>query len=125
VGIAALDETVHRLLFKLVQAYYVDGLTQQEIAGRFGISQPKVSRMLQQGREKGVINITLVAPPSGAIDLERALERRFGLEEVIVVPVDESDDQPEVARKLGPSKPSNRTIRSQKHLPLPFGLSLF
>ena len=99
----ALDDNIHRLLYKLAQAYYVDGLTQQEIASRFGISRPKVSRMLQQGRKEGVININLVPPPSGTADLERALEHTFGLEEAVVVTVNDVDDQSDVARNLGPA----------------------
>ena len=125
-GIVALDDTVHRLLYKLAQAYYVDGLTQQEIAGRFGISRPKVSRMLQQGREEGIINITLVAPPSGTTDLERALERSFGLEEAVVVTVGDADDQADVARSLGPAAADTfiRCIHGNEVVGLTWGTSL-
>jgi DNA-binding transcriptional regulator LsrR (DeoR family) len=114
------------LLYKLAQAYYVDGLTQQEIAGRFGISRPKVSRMLQQGREEGVINISLVPPPSGTTDLERALERSFGLEEAVVVTVDDADDQSDVARRLGPAAAETliRCIHGSEVVGLTWGTSL-
>jgi len=122
----ALDENIHRLLYKLAQAYYVDGLTQQEIASHFGISRPKVSRMLQQGREEGVITINLVPPPSGTADLERKLERTFGLEEAVVVTVSNADDQSDVAKTLGPAAAESliRCLHSNEVVGLTWGTYL-
>jgi DNA-binding transcriptional regulator LsrR (DeoR family) len=99
----AVSSEQHRLLYRIAQAYYVDGLTQKEIANRFGLSRPKVSRLLQRGRDNGIINISLVPPPNGLADLERGLERRFGLQEVVVLPVSDPAHHPTVVRELGPA----------------------
>jgi DNA-binding transcriptional regulator LsrR (DeoR family) len=98
-----LNSDMHRLLYKLAQAYYLDGLTQQQIADRFGLSRPKVSRLLHQGREEGVINVSLVPPPDSMADLEHDLERKYGLEEAVVVSVSKPDDLASVSRELGPA----------------------
>ncbi|MEA3459271.1 MAG: helix-turn-helix domain-containing protein, partial [Chloroflexota bacterium] len=66
----ALSGEQHRLLYRIAQAYYVDELTQQEIANRFRLSRSKVSRSLQKAKHEGIISIDLVAPPSGLADLE-------------------------------------------------------
>jgi DNA-binding transcriptional regulator LsrR (DeoR family) len=99
----ALSNEQHRLLYKIAQAYYLDGLTQEEIAGRFGLSRPKVSRLLQRGREEGVIHVNLVPPPNDMADLERGLERMYGLIEAVVVPVNDPGNLPLVAREIGPA----------------------
>jgi DNA-binding transcriptional regulator LsrR (DeoR family) len=99
----ALSSEAHRLLYRVAQAYYVDGLTQKQIANRFGLSRPKVSRLLQKGRDNGIINITLLPPPNGMADLEHKLEHRFGLQEAVVVPVSDPTRHPTVVRELGPS----------------------
>ena len=99
----AVSSEQHRLLYRIAQAYYVDGLTQKQIANRFGLSRPKVSRLLQKGRENGIINITLLPPPNGLADLEHELERRFGLQEAVVVPVSDPTHHPTVVRELGPT----------------------
>lgn len=39
--------------------YYEKGLTQQQIAGLFGINRVRVSRILQQGRSEGIVNIKI------------------------------------------------------------------
>ncbi len=99
----AVSSEQHRLLYRIAQAYYVDGLTQKEIANRFGLSRPKVSRLLQKGRNNGIISISLLPPPNGLADLERELERRFCLREVVVVPVSDPAHHPSVVRELGPA----------------------
>ena len=99
----AVSSEQHRLLYRIAQAYYVDGLTQKQIANRFGLSRPKVSRLLQKGRENGIINITLLPPPNGLADLEHELEQRFGLQEAVVVPVSDPTHHPTVVRELGPT----------------------
>jgi DNA-binding transcriptional regulator LsrR (DeoR family) len=99
----AVSSEQHRLLYRIAQAYYVDGLTQKQIANRFRLSRPKVSRLLQKGRDNGIISITLTPPPNGLADLEHALEREFGLQEAVVVPVSDPAHHPTVVRELGPA----------------------
>lgn len=98
-----VSQEQHRLLYRIAQAYYLDGLTQRQIANRFGLSRPKISRLLQKGRENGIINITLVSPPDGITDLERELEQRYGLQEAVIVPVSNPEDRSLVVNQLGPA----------------------
>jgi DNA-binding transcriptional regulator LsrR (DeoR family) len=99
----ALSTEQHRLLYRIAQSYYANGLTQQQIARRFGLSRPKVSRLLRKAREEGVVNITLVPPAGGLADLERELEHRFHLDEAVIVQVDDPQDPTSVLRELGPA----------------------
>jgi DNA-binding transcriptional regulator LsrR (DeoR family) len=72
------------LLYKIATAYYEDGLTQDQIGKRFGLSRIKVSRLLQQARQSRVVQITIVAPPGSYGDRERILEQVYGLDEVVI-----------------------------------------
>ena len=92
----------HRLLYKIARAYYVDGLTQQQVANRFGLSRPKVSRLLHQARHERIVNISLVPPSGGMTDLEHQLETTYGLEEVVIVSVSDPCNLSSVALELGP-----------------------
>jgi DNA-binding transcriptional regulator LsrR (DeoR family) len=96
-----LTQEEHRLLYRVAQAYYFDGQTQQQIARRFGMSRPKISRLLQKARDVHVVNISLVPPPEGAPELERDVEERYNLEEVVLVSVDHPEDVDATARDLG------------------------
>ncbi len=82
-----------RLLSKVSSLYYKEKLTQQEIAKRLHLSRPKVSRLLQQAEELGIIEIQIHLPPSVFPDLEVRLEQTFGLMEVIVVDADSAANE--------------------------------
>ncbi len=73
------------LLYKIATAYYEDGLTQDQIGKRFGLSRIKVSRLLQQARQSRVVQISITQPPGSYGDRERALEKAYGLDEVVIV----------------------------------------
>jgi len=82
-----VDTEQRKLLYKLAVAYYEDGLTQKQIGKRFGVSRIKVSRLLQQARQQKIVNIHITPVDDANIDLERVLCQKYGLDEVIVVPV--------------------------------------
>jgi DNA-binding transcriptional regulator LsrR (DeoR family) len=102
-GDVAVSVEQHRLLYRIAQAYYQDGLTQSQIAERFGLSRPKVSRLLQKGRDNGIITITLARPPHALADFELALEQKYCLKEAVVVAVSDPRNHPAVVRELGPA----------------------
>lgn len=74
------------LLARLALGYYEEGLTQEELARAFGLSRPKVQRLLDRARVVGVVDIRISTPPWLHVDLERELREHFGLDEVIVAP---------------------------------------
>ena len=74
-----------QLLAKVAWLYYVDNLTQQEIAERLHLSRPKVGRLLQTALASGMVEIRLADKVSPNVKLARELEDRFWLSEVIVV----------------------------------------
>jgi DNA-binding transcriptional regulator LsrR (DeoR family) len=87
-------ETI-RLINLVLNLYYVEELTQSEIAHRLGLSTAKVNRLLQHGREQGYVNITIRTPFQQLFDLEARLEAVFGIQDAIVIPaVSESGSSP-------------------------------
>ncbi len=81
----ATYETI-RLINIILNLYYMEELTQTEIAQRLGLSTAKVNRLLQQAREQGYVNITIRTPYQHLFTLENRLKAVFGLQEVIVIP---------------------------------------
>jgi DNA-binding transcriptional regulator LsrR (DeoR family) len=83
------------MIHTILTLYYVDGLTQTEIAQRLGFSTAKVNRILLQAREQGYVNITIRTPLQQLFDLEYRLKAVFGLQDAIVIPaVAESSSSP-------------------------------
>jgi DNA-binding transcriptional regulator LsrR (DeoR family) len=78
-------ETI-RLINTILTLYYIEELTQKEIALRLGLSIVKVNRLLQQAREQGYVNISIRTPFQHLFELEARLKAVFGLQEAIVIP---------------------------------------
>lgn len=86
-----------RLLVKVSQMYYVENMNQHEIAGKFGINRTTVSKYLKKALQAGIVQISVVNDLYE--NLETALEKKFGLKEVYIVP--SSSDPDEVKMNLG------------------------
>ena len=113
------------LLYKIAKAYYEDGLTQDQIGKRFGLSRIKVSRLLQQARQSRVVQITITPPTDSFGDIERDLETAYGLDEVIVVSTF-SSEQSDVVPRLGAAAAGYlaRCLGDQQVLDLSWGSTL-
>ncbi|MEZ0342016.1 sugar-binding transcriptional regulator [Mycobacterium sp. pV006] len=78
-----------RLALRAATLYYLDGLTQAQIATRLGVSRPTAGRLVARAKARGLVRIEVVVPSDLRDDLhaeeERELEERFGLTEVVVV----------------------------------------
>ncbi len=90
-----------RLLVKVARFYYEDGLNQDAITERLGLSRSKVSRLMAHARESGVVQITVVEPDGLFVDIESELQSRFGLQEALVVGAQRGDSQGQVSRAVG------------------------
>ncbi len=74
-----------RLLVRVARMYHEQGLRQSEISTELHISQPRVSRVLKRASELGIVRTTVSEPAGVFTELERALEREYGLGEAVVV----------------------------------------
>jgi DNA-binding transcriptional regulator LsrR (DeoR family) len=98
----AITADKKKLLYKIAKAYYEDGLTQGQIGKRFGLSRIKVSRLLQQARDERIVQIMITPPQDSNAELERKLEARYGLNEVVVISPS-NYDKAVIVQELGPA----------------------
>jgi len=87
-----------RLIYKVCCLYYEDQMNQKEIGDYLGVSRSSVLRMLQNGRERGIVRIELHNPASFNYgELERKLENKYGLKDVVIVEESVLDSKSEAA----------------------------
>lgn len=79
--------------------YYMEGMTQDQVAQELGLTRTRVLRLLAAAREDGTVQIRVTTRLSRCVELERAVERRYGLERVIVIP--EPKDESSVSALVG------------------------
>jgi len=66
--------------------YYIEGLTQEEVANAMAVSRAKVIRLLAAAREHGIVRIRIDAKGSDQLALERRLVETYRLTEAVVAP---------------------------------------
>lgn len=81
---ADLDETEQ--ITRAAWHYYNDGLTQNQIADMLGVSRIKVSRLLEKGRQSGLIELRINSPYGGCLIQQKELIDAFDLADARVVP---------------------------------------
>ena len=79
-------------LARVAHLYYEDNKTQGEIADMLRVSRPLVSRMLNEARSIGIVEIRVRSLTSTPEILTEHLCQTYGLHSSIVVPDEESDD---------------------------------
>ena len=81
-----LDHDEFELLARIAHRYYADGLTQEAVGHEFGLSRPKVQRLLDRARATNVVDIHISTPPWLHMDIEQELRDRYHLVDAIVAP---------------------------------------
>ena len=74
--------------------YFVEGRTQGEIADILGVNRVAVVRLIAEARRRGEVRVTITAPLAELVEIERALELRFGIGRVLVAPVSDPATDP-------------------------------
>jgi deoxyribonucleoside regulator len=88
-----MRELNERDILKICYLYYQEGKTQEEISGLFGVSRFKISRTLKEAKKKGYVTITINDPKSDFTEMEITLANKFGLEQAIVVRINEFSEK--------------------------------
>lgn len=71
---------------RIAWLYYVEGMTQDEVANLVGMNRSRVLRILASARQDGTVQIRVTTRMSRCVELERELESRWSLSRAIVVP---------------------------------------
>ena len=79
-------------LVEIAKEYYEHGKTQADIAKRFNISRPMVSRKLAEARETGIVKIFIDSSFDNMSTLEQKLFAKFNLKGLCVASVPDNDE---------------------------------
>jgi len=83
-----IDIAQLRLIAKVARMYHEGGIRQPQIATELSLSQARVSRLLRQASEIGVVRTVVTLPPGVYTDLEEQLQEKFNLRDAVIVDAD-------------------------------------
>ncbi|MBZ9857907.1 sugar-binding transcriptional regulator [Mesorhizobium sp. CA13] len=97
------ESRTDRLRIRAAWMYFVEQMTQNEIADVLGVGRVTIVRMLAEARSRNEVKITIESELSEIVRLERALERTFGLKQALVAPLTapNADPIPAISAKTG------------------------
>ncbi|HEU4494230.1 MAG TPA: sugar-binding transcriptional regulator [Rubrobacteraceae bacterium] len=118
-----LSEEDHVIL-KALYLYYEHELTQAEVGARMGFSRPKVSKLLAEGKERGLVKIEIAEPDDDLVSLEIAIEDHYGLHEAVVVSTSEDRKTTELSAGRAGAALLSRVCTQQTVLGVSWGVSM-
>ena len=83
----AANARTRRMRLRAAWMYFVEDMTQNDIAQVLGVGRVTVVRLLSDARDRHEIKFSIQSGLPECVGLERALEQRFGLSEAVVVPL--------------------------------------
>lgn len=75
-----------RQIHTVLMLHFMDGMTQQAIAGQLNLSTSKVNRLITQGRKLGMVRIEIESPFQRLVELEQQLMEIARLVSAVVTP---------------------------------------
>ncbi|WP_420107568.1 sugar-binding transcriptional regulator [Mesorhizobium qingshengii] len=105
--------------------YFVEQMTQNEIADVLGVGRVTIVRMLAEARSRNEVKISIESELSEIVRLERALEKTFGLQQALVAPLSapDADPLPAISAKTGSFL--SDTMKSGMRVGVGWGRTLF
>jgi deoxyribonucleoside regulator len=82
-----VDQEKLNKVIEAAKLYYLLDYNQNEIAKMLGVSRPTVSRLLQQAKNDGIVQITISDPTENVENIALQLEEKFNLKKAIVASI--------------------------------------
>ena len=124
-GPPAAESRTDRLRIRAAWMYFIEQMTQNEIADVLGVGRVTVVRMLADARSRNEVKIAIESELAEIVRLERALESTFGLQQALVAPLSSPDADPIPAIAARTGSFLSETMRSGMRVGVGWGRTLF
>jgi len=121
----ASESRTDRLRIRAAWMYFVEQMTQNEIADVLGVGRVTIVRMLADARSRNEVKISIESELSEIVRLERALEKTFGLQQALVAPLSTPDADPIPAISAKTGSFLSDTMKSGMRVGVGWGRTLF
>lgn len=111
------------LLYKVAWLYYINGLTQQEIASQLSLSRIKIIKMLEEARQKKIVRFYFSSVYRDKNEVEQQLIEKYNLKDSFVVPWSSNNN---LAENLGQATAMylNDLIKEETYVGVGYGQTM-
>ncbi len=86
------EDLRHDLMVDVAKMYYLENISQEEIAKRVHLSRPSISRIIKSCFKEGIVQIRINETTSYGKNLAEQLRKKYNLQAVIVAPYGHSEE---------------------------------
>lgn len=119
------ESRTDRLRTRAAWMYYIEQMTQNDIADVLGVGRVTIVRLLAEARARNEVKISIDSKLSSLIGLERRLEKAFGLERAIVAPLSAPGNDPISAIAAATGNYLSEVMRHGMRVGVGWGRTLF
>lgn len=109
------------LMIKIAWYYYIENLTQQEIAKILGINRIKILRLLDKAKENGLINFQIRNSSAKRLNMENQFKEIFHLSDVMIIPTVPSSDSLNDSLAQAASMYINQRLKENSYINMGYG----
>lgn len=89
-----MDSSLERsLLTRIAWMYYMQDMTQGEIAVKLNFSRTKITRYLAKAKQLGIVEIHIASEYKACLETEQALQKKFPMLHTVIVPAGSDVEQ--------------------------------
>jgi len=85
-----VNNRTRRMRLRAAWMYFIEEMTQNDIANQLGVGRVTVVRLLNDARDRNEVRFSIQGGLGECIEVAREMEKRFQIDEVIVVPMSNS-----------------------------------
>ncbi|MFK7892044.1 MAG: sugar-binding transcriptional regulator [Granulosicoccus sp.] len=78
-------------LVRIAWACEIEGLTQADVATRFGVTRLRVNKALAEARRRGIVRVSINSDYAACAEAEHELREKFALQDVHIAPVSDQN----------------------------------
>ena len=82
-----VNNRTRRMRLRAAWMYFIEEMTQNDIANQLGVGRVTVVRLLNDARDRNEVRFSIQGGLGECIEVAREMEKRFQIDEVIVVPM--------------------------------------
>lgn len=87
------DENRTHMMVQVAKLYYTMQQSQSEIAKELGLTRWQVAKLLTEARDEGIVRIEITPRAYRRTSMEVALQKLYGLQDAVVVPMGDITDR--------------------------------
>lgn len=118
-------KTRQETLIEVAEMYYIQGMSQEEIAKQIESSRSNVSRLLKLCVSENIVEFKINKTTTRTSELENDIKYKYGLKHVIVVPKFESEETSKRAIGSVVAKYLSSILKEDMDLAVAWGTTLF